>query len=394
MLNSKLLSAMSPLDTANRWGTPPWEIDFTPPEQLLPRSVDFAIIGGGFTGLAAAAWLRLLAADKSVMVLESGRVGGGASGRTGGIALAETATGDLPQLGDVLAGFQEILAQLGVECGLSLPGAWEIARSEGVAESRIAAAPIRWNDSGVLRVVREVPGGTLDPGRLVSGLARAGQRLGVLIFEHHRVAHVDWQEHAKLELVSGGHPSGKVAAAKVLFATNALSLSLSGLDARTHPKLTLATLSAPLTEGQMEAIGMAGRRPFYTVDFPYLWGRTRPDNSIVWGAGLVDAPESRGLEQIDIASEEPSGKLASLEKRVRNLHPELAHIAFTHRWGGPILFRDEWRPVFDWHPENRNGIVLGAYAGHGVALASYLGAWAAEVLLGRRGLPGWGAIPG
>jgi len=385
---------MSPLDTTTRWGTPPWEIDFTPPEQPLPGSVDFAIIGGGFTGLAAAAWLRLLASDKSVLVLESGRIGGGASGRTGGMVLAETAAGDLPQLGDVLAGFQQILAQLEVECSLSLPGAWEIARSPGIGQSPTAPSPIRWSDSGILRVIREVPGGTLDPGRLVSGMARAGQRLGAVIFEHQRVERVDWHEHANLELEPGGRRSGRITAAKVLFATNAFSLPLSGLDGRTHPKLTLAALSTPLAEEQLEAIGMSGRKPFYTVDFPYLWGRTRPDNSIVWGAGLVDAPESHSLEQIDIASEDPSRKLASLEKRVRNLHPALAHIAFTHRWGGPILFRDQWRPVFDWHPENRNGIVLGAYAGHGVALASYLGAWAAEVLLGRRGLPGWGAIRG
>src|ERR1700747_1122585 len=57
----------------------------------------------------------------------------------------------------------------------------------------------------------------------------------------------------------------------------------------------------------------------------------------------------------------------------------------------PILFRDSWKPVFDWHPQNvehgRNAIVAGAYAGHGVALSSYLGTWAAEVLLGKRKLP-------
>jgi hypothetical protein len=36
--------------------------------------------------------------------------------------------------------------------------------------------------------------------------------------------------------------------------------------------------------------------------------------------------------------------------------------------------------------------VLGAYAGHGVALSSYLGTWAAEVLLDRRDLPKWSAL--
>jgi glycine/D-amino acid oxidase-like deaminating enzyme len=386
--------AMSALDTSTRWGISPWKIDFTPPAEALPRSVDFAIIGGGFTGLAAAAWLRLLAPDQSVVVLESERIGAGASGRTGGIVLAETAAGDLPQLGDVLGGFRDILAKLGVECGLSLQGAWEIARTQDLAQPPVVPAPIEWNDSGIVRVVREVPGGTLDPGKLLSGLARAAARLGAVILEHQGVERVEWREHANLRLAPNGFHSAGISAAKVLFATNALSLSLSSLETRAHPKLTLAAMTAPLAQQQLEAIGLSTQKPFYTVDLPYLWGRTRPDNSIVWGAGLVEAPHSRGVERIDIASDEPSRKFASLENRVRNLHPALATVRFTHRWGGPILFREEWRPVFDWHPENRNGIVLGAYAGHGVALSSYLGAWAAEVLLGRRGLPGWGAMEG
>ncbi|HXM13820.1 MAG TPA: FAD-dependent oxidoreductase, partial [Candidatus Eremiobacteraceae bacterium] len=85
------------------WGTPPWKINFTPSRRKLPAHVDFAIIGGGFTGLAAAAWLRLLAPDKSVAVFEAARIGAGASGRTGGMVLAETAAGNQPGLGDVLA---------------------------------------------------------------------------------------------------------------------------------------------------------------------------------------------------------------------------------------------------------------------------------------------------
>lgn len=83
---------------------------------------------------------------------------------------------------------------------------------------------------------------------------------------------------------------------------------------------------------------------------------------------------------------------ATLEKRVRGLHPALAAAEFTHRWGGPISFREGWRPVFARHPGIGNAIVLGAYAGHGVALSVYLGAWAAEVLLGKRDLPPCGAI--
>src|SRR5260370_40065216 len=85
---------LSPMDyQPNPWGSPPWKINFRPPRRALPDRVDFAVIGAGFTGLAAAAWLRLLVPEKSVAVLEALRIGAGASGRTGGMALAETARG-------------------------------------------------------------------------------------------------------------------------------------------------------------------------------------------------------------------------------------------------------------------------------------------------------------
>jgi glycine/D-amino acid oxidase-like deaminating enzyme len=381
----------SPQAKLDRWGQPPWDIDFTPARQSLPHEADFAIIGAGFTGLAAAASLRVHAPGKSVVVLEAERIGHGASGRTGGMVLAESAKGDLPGLGDVLGGLQRILAELSRASGvpiadhaqLSLPGAWEIARRKGLPDS-----PISWTDSGTLRVVNEVPGGTLDPGRMVEGLARAAEKLGAIVVEDARVDHLLWGER-------GGEmrfPGGKLRARKILISTNALSLDLSGLAASTHPKLTLAAVTAPLSDAALTSLGLAARKPFYTVDFPYLWGRVCPDNSIVWGAGLVGPADLGDVEQIDISGEEPSRMFARLEERIRHLRPGLESLSFTHRWGGPILFRDDWTPVFSHHADSRDGIVLGAFAGHGVALSTYLGHWAAEAMLGRRDLPKWGRI--
>jgi glycine/D-amino acid oxidase-like deaminating enzyme len=382
----------SPAARRELWGETPWKIDFTPARRPLPQTVDFAVIGGGFTGLAAAAWLRLLAPEKSVAVLEAGRIGAGASGRTGGMVLAESAAGDLPGLGDVLAGLARILGELSGVCGFSLadacelelPGAWEIARSTGFADS-----PIAWNDSGPLRVVNQVPGGTLDPGKMVENLARAADKLGAIVVEEVRVENVDWSADAGGQLYFA---DVSIHAKRILFATNGLSLGLSGLRELTHPKLTLAASTAPISEEQLREIGLAQRKPFYTVDFPYLWGRVRRDNSIVWGAGLVGPAELGNVEQIDVAAAEPARMFASLERRIRHLRPGLSDLEFTHRWGGPILFRDGWEPVFDRHPASVDGLVLGAYAGHGVALSVHLGAWAAEILLGRRELPPWGKI--
>jgi len=378
----------------SHWGAPPWHIDFAVRNKPVPPSVDFAIVGGGFTGLAAAAWLRRLAPEKSVAVFEADRIGAGASGRTGGMALAESAAGDLPGLGNVLGGLERILAELNIDCDLSLPGAFEIGRGKALKDS-----PIQWNDSGTLRVVKKVPGGTLDPGKLVAALARVADERGATFIETCPVTQIEWQQgpvvhavaHAVAPVVVHAGAS-QCSAGKILFATNALAVELTALAGRAEPKLTLAVLTEPMDEKRLEAIGLAGGNPFYTVDLPYLWGRCRRDGSVIFGAGLVDADDSRDLRQIDITTGGAKNLFESIERRIHNLHPELREIGITHRWGGPILFRENWRPVFMPHPQSKNAIVLGAYAGHGVALSVYLGAWAAEALLGRRKLPSWGSI--
>src|SRR5713226_8460480 len=129
------------------WGAPPWCADFHPVPRSLPEHVDFAIAGGGFSGLSAAACLRRLDPSRSVLVLESAGLGEGASGRTGGLALAETAAGPLPGLGDVLAGYKKILRALRIDSRLTLPGVWELCRSSPATKGSGSArkhSPIRW----------------------------------------------------------------------------------------------------------------------------------------------------------------------------------------------------------------------------------------------------------
>src|SRR5215470_11168046 len=133
----------------HRWGKPVWTIRFRGSPKRLPQRVDFAVVGGGFTGLSAAAVLKRLAPKKSVVLLEAERIGNGASGRTGGMVLAESAAGNLPALGDVLVGYREILRELGVQAEMDLRGAWEIARGgqsmEGKRVAPIKNSPIDWS---------------------------------------------------------------------------------------------------------------------------------------------------------------------------------------------------------------------------------------------------------
>jgi glycine/D-amino acid oxidase-like deaminating enzyme len=362
-----------------RWGNPPWSLDFHPAQAAMPAEVDFAVVGGGFSGLSAASWLRRFARDKTVVLFESASIGAGSSGHTGGMVLAETAAGDLPGLGDVLAGFTSILNELGVDCDLALPGVYEIGRSGGLNDS-----PISWSDSGLVRAVKQVPGGMIDPGKLVSGLARAAERSGVRIFENVPVEEIEFSDPVCLRF-----PGGQLCARKVLLATNGMSLELSDLARRGQTKFTLAVATEPLGAGILESLGLASERPFYTIDFPYLWGRILRAGGVLFGGGLVHLNDWRELTSLDVKSGQSAELVARLESRVRALHPALQNVRFTNRWGGPILIANQWRPVFAQHPRSPHTVVLGAYSGHGVAQSVYLGRWAAEVLCGRKSLPDW-----
>lgn len=389
---------------AHPWGVSPWRVEFRPATRPLPQRVDFAIVGGGFTGLAAAAWLRRLAPKKSVLVLEASSLGEGASGRTGGLALADTAAGPIPGLGDVLAGYKRILQALRVDSALKLPGVSELGRSNPAKNS-----PIRWKDSGDLKIVRTVPGGAIDPGEVLSGLARAAARSGAQIIARAEVQTIQYSSPLRLRVrrkVRGRVQRKEISAAQILLATNAFSLKLAGLLGTTQPKLTLALATAPLTAAQLKAMGLSSRRPFYTIELPYLWGRLLESNGIVFGAGLVPMPASiaslftrpgrhsrqsaaPNLYRFDVRKGEAAKSFRRLEKRVHHLHPALQSVHITHRWAGPILFTEGMRPIFRRHPRSKNVLVLAGYNGHGVALSVYLGRWAAEALLGRRALPSW-----
>jgi glycine/D-amino acid oxidase-like deaminating enzyme len=366
------------MESRKNWGNRPWSVEFASTRTELPPAVDFAIIGGGFTGLSAAAWLKTLAPEKTVALFEADNFGAGASGHTGAVVLAESAVGDLPGLGDVLAGYQNILCKLEVEADLTLPGAYEIGRSTPLDNS-----PIRWRDSGDLCVVKEIPGGTVNPGKVVTGLARAAERAGALLFEHAAVDEL--QTSSPLQLHSN---LGTIRASCTLCATNAFALELSGLLDRAQPAFTTAVMTEPLSEEVLTQIGLSERKPFYTIDLPYLWGRLL-GNSVIFGSGLVFCENWRGLNTIDIDTGEAREVFNRLEKRIAKFHVALRDVGITHRWGGPICISEDWKPVFEHHPQSDNVIVLGAFSGHGVAQSVYLGAWAAEALQGKKELPNW-----
>jgi len=345
-------------DSSRRWGPVPWgRLPFAPSTAHLAHR-----------GL-------------SVVLFEADRIGSGASGRTGGLALEGLTHGPREGASDCLAGLAKLVDELSIDCGLALPGCWEIEhRVRTVAESP------PWTDGGAsIGIRRTVPGGVVEPSRLVTGIAAAAIAAGAKIYEQSRVEQLDPRSNkvqVKLEAI---HPGS------VIVALNAWTSALVPAIRNVQAALTYACVTEPLSEDTLEAIGLVERIPFYTIDTPYLWGRVCDDRSVVFGAGLT-AGDAPGLETIVMTDHEPAAILDRLVGRVHRLHPLLADVAIRARWAGPVAFREGAIPILTRYPANENLLIAGAYAGHGVAFSVHAGRLMADAIINGTAFPEWGAI--
>lgn len=360
-----ILSA--PTDAA-AWGTPPWRCAAAVEPDAPPLEVDVAVVGAGFTGLAAA--LELAAADLSVVVLEAATLGAGASGRSGGIALEDTAAGVVEGFGGCLPALRALLEREQIHCDLALGGCLEVEHgAPGPAPS--------WPDAGRHVVGRQtLPGGTLDPGRLVGGLARAARRRGARLHEHTPVVCVESGGPGVRLTLAGG---AALAARGAVLAPNAFAAALRGARAPEpiHAALTFALrVEAPA----LETLSLGGPEAFYTVDQPYLWGRRHGRDAWILGAGLLRPAPDDGLPA-DLSHPLSRERFASLEERTRGLHPALRDARVTHRWAGPVAFTETRRPLLARPPGVDRAVLAGGLAGHGVALGCRIGTLAARAVL-------------
>ncbi|MEE8556818.1 MAG: FAD-binding oxidoreductase [Myxococcota bacterium] len=345
----------------------------------MPETCDLLIVGAGFTGLSCA--IHAARRGLNVTLLEAGPIGSGASGRTGGIVLEDTAAGPFPEVSGCISGLERTVKDLAIDCDLRMDGCWELVHRDGSS-----GAP-GWEDEGGRLVADEVvPGGTLEPTSLLAGLARATESAGCCIVENRPVLAVHPGSPAVVEAVGG-----RIRARHVVLGLNGFTRGLFPGIVELRGALTLALCTEPIDGAALRALGLADRMPFYTTDLPYLWGRTLSDGRLVFGGGLAFDPEDR-VTRIGIEQEEAARQLRHLEARVRRLHPALEDFRPASVWGGPVSFRRNRTPVISRLPDRGNVIVTGGYAGHGVALALRIGEIAAEAVAGEVQLPAWGAL--
>ncbi len=366
----------------------------------LPDRTDVAIVGGGYTGLSAA---RTLARQGvAVTVVERHRVGWGASGRNGGFVLpgfqpeadclvrrygADRARALFEDSMRAIGFLEGLIAEEAIDCGYARRGAVTLAARPShlrdLERGRLTLRDRFGHDTvllGPAELREEIDspcyhGGLLDPAagalhpaRYCEGLAAAAIRAGAVIVEGVEVLGVNRAEGRTTLATSGG----PLPAAEVLVATNGYtSAAFPGLRRRVVPVGSYVVATARLEPSVARGLLPRGRVMSDTWNLLHYF-RLSDDGRLVFGGRASFTPTTVGRS---------AGILTAV---LRKVFPPLAVVPVEYAWAGNVCFGRDRMP----HAGRLDGVhyALG-YAGHGVALSTWLGARVGEALAGRGAIP-------
>ncbi|MDR5907769.1 FAD-dependent oxidoreductase [Franzmannia qiaohouensis] len=345
--------------------TPYWA-ETVPPQPACPElaaesTCDFAVIGGGFTGLWCALKARERHPDASIVVLEASHCGNAASGRNGGFcapsishgvsnALArwpkEAAT--LVRLGrENLDELQEDLARYGIDAEFERHGKLNVAatpwQAEGLESMQAAYARFgiettllegdalreRFDSPKYATGLFEPNYALVNPGKLVAGLRQACLEQGIAIHEHTPVTGLA-RTPQEVCLTT---PQAQLRASRVAMATNAAVPLLKRLRMALIPIFDYTLVTEPLSDAQLSATGWQERHGIADTGNQFHYFRKTADNRILWGG--FDAIYHYGSRQDEALLHRPES-YARLEANFSDAFPSLADVGFSHAWGGII----------------------------------------------------------
>lgn len=380
---------------------------------ITPRSpldgavaVDVAIVGGGFTGLWTAYYLKRLQPDLSIAVIERETAGFGASGRNGGWASGEFAVGKklVVEHGQeavnrlyrmVFASIDEIgrvLAAEGITADFAKGGTLTFATSPAqrtrlqamlAREERLGFGEddYRWLDQNELETLARCEPAlgavftphcaAIHPAKAVRGLAEVVERLGVRIFERTAALSI---EGGKIHTASGD-----VNAGSVIQSTEAFGVSMPGQKRRLAPVYSLMVATEPLPDHVWEEIGLADRPTFNDARHLIIYGQRTADGRLAFGGR--GAPYHYGSAMAPSHEQNPVSH-ANIAKVLRWLFPQLREAGITHTWGGAVAVPRDWTAAITFDPGRRMGWV-GGYVGSGVTATNLAGRTMADLVLGR-----------
>ncbi|MCE7027110.1 NAD(P)/FAD-dependent oxidoreductase [Jiella avicenniae] len=365
------------------------------------QRADVVIVGGGYTGLSAAQ--RFVERGLRPLIVEANGIGWAASGRNGGVVSPKFrfAIPDIARRHGL--GVARRMAELGHEAveaveaavrrngiadaDLAMTGNLRCAHSSGAFDALKAEARTMREDFGdeTIRIldrdeVAEETGsqdfvggvlvshaGLIHPLNYALGLAEGVCGRGVGIWEGAPATAI---RHDGSEVVVET-PVGAIRAKHVLFATNGYSDLTPGTAAIRRsviPFRSAMVATGPLPE-ELRARLLRHGRSYSETRRMMRWFRPYRDRLIFGGRGAFGKTDSKAA-------------FDALERAMQRVFPDMEGVPVTHRWSGLVAMTLDAVPQIG-RLDDRIAFALG-YNGAGIAMASLMGRYAADVTLGDR----------
>ena len=381
--------------TAVNGGISFWYADDGFPQAREPlggdASADVVIVGGGYTGLWTAYYLKKAVPFLRITVLEQKFCGYGASGRNGGwlyngiagrdryakLHGHEAAVRLQKAMNDTVDEVVRAVGEEGFDAGLHKGGVLEVARTpaqlarlRAFHEHELAYGEKDRELYGAretaerIRVADAVGsswtphGARVQPVKLVKGLAAAVEALGVTVHEQTPVTEIR-PKHAVT-------PYGTVRAPYVLRCTEGFTAALKGQKRTWLPMNSSMIATEPLTGEQWAAIGWERRQTLGDMAHAYMYAQRTADGRIALGGRGV--PYRFG-SRTDNDGRTQAATVEALREILVGFFPMLAGTRIAHAWSGVLGVPRDWCASVTLDRSTGIGWA-GGYVGSGVATAN------------------------
>ena len=366
-----------------------WQTDY--PELEGAIEADVAIVGGGFSGVATA--VELSERGYKVVLLESNRIGWGASGRNGGQIIG--GYGQNPGAFRSTIGSEgvDIVEGMGVECvdiikqriekyNIDCDLKWGYCEV-GLKKRHLKSYQQWAEDDPAMRLldqdqIKEYVNselylggyyredwGHIQPLNLCLGEAKVAQSLGANIFENSQVTNITYGDNPVVTTQKGSVKAGHV----ILCGNAYMDKLVPYLDARVLPATSCIIGTEPLSDEQLQQtmvrdVAVCDSRT--ALDYY----RLSADKRLLFG-GLSNYT---GLE--------PANAEAVMRNKMAKVFPSLKNVKIDYSWSGRMGISVRRMPQIG-RIKNSNILYASGYSGHGVAPTHMTGRLLAEAVDGN-----------
>lgn len=369
-------------------------------------TADVCIVGGGYTGLWTAYFLKLAEPSLDIHVVEADYAGAGGSGHNDGFVTPtighslhgvvrrfgpEWAKAAYTAVGRSILELRRFVRQNAIDAELQPSGFYLVATNDAqrrrleqdvatagemgvsyeVLDANTARAQI---GTDIIVGALKTPGALVNPHRLARGLARVVREHGVHLHERTRAL--------TIEREPGGHvvttPLGRVSAPRTLLATNAYQHQWAPFRRALKAVWSYAIVSEPLTDAQLAMVHWPEREGFVEARNLIVFCRLTADNRLLVGGGR--ALYYRGCNMDEQHTHDPALHDVLVGELARYF-PQWRDVRWTHSYGGCVAFTRDLVP----HVGVRaNGLFYAhGYCGNGIAMTHTVAKSLCDLMLER-----------